>query len=161
MHEREWTLPRNCSLAPRQVGLAYGVLCLMSFAVASICVIFQHAWCVLGYAAAEMLMAALAFLSYARHATDREHIALKDGCLLIDRIEAGELRQTRLDPCWTHVALPRRSQDLIALEARGVRIQVGRFVTASKRRQVAQELRQALGNPFASAEPAALGLAPS
>lgn len=148
MNNREWVLKRNCSLAPRQLALAYGVLCLMSFAVASVFVAIHGAWCVLAYAALEMLMAAVAFVCYARHATDEEHIALVDGCLVIGRVEAGRVEQTRLDPYWTRVAAPHCARDLINLEARGVRIEVGRFVTEAKRRQVAQELRQALNSGF-------------
>jgi uncharacterized membrane protein len=148
MNHHEWILKRNCSLAPRQLAFAYALLCLMSFAVASVFVALHGAWCVLAYAVLEMAMAALAFVSYARHATDQEHIALTDGCLLIGRIEAGRIEQTRLDPYWTRIAQPHCARDLIRLEARGVCIEVGRFVTEAKRRQVAQELRQALGNGF-------------
>jgi hypothetical protein len=37
-----------------------------------------------------------------------------------------------------------RRGNLITLESRGVRVEVGRFVNEAKRRQVARELRQAL-----------------
>jgi uncharacterized membrane protein len=120
----------------------------MSFAVAIVFVALHDAWCVLAYAVLEMTMAALAFVCYARHATDQEHIALTDGCLLIGRIVAGRIEQIRLDPCWTRIAQPHCARDLIRLEARGIRIEVGRFATEAQRRQVAQELRQALGNGF-------------
>lgn len=36
--------------------------------------------------------------SHARHATDPGKIALADGCLLVERIEAGQTYQTRLKP---------------------------------------------------------------
>jgi uncharacterized membrane protein len=105
-------------------------------------------WYVFVFAALEMASTALAFIIYARHATDHEHIALTNGCLLIGRVLAGRVEQTRLDPYWTQVALPRCARDLINLEARGVRVEVGRFVTEEKRRKVAQELRQELSNGF-------------
>ncbi len=154
MGRHEWVLRRNCSLAPHQLAFAYALPCLMSFVIAGVFSILHGAWCVLAYAILEAVVAALAFVSHARHVTDQEHIALTDGCLLIGRIEAGHLEQTRLDPYWTRIALPSRARDLIQLEAKGVRIDVGRFVTEAKRRQVAQELRQALGNAFSP------GLAP-
>lgn len=148
MNGREWVLKRNCSLAPHQLAFAYALPCLVSFAIAGVFAAVHGAWCVLAYALLETAVVALAFVSHARHVTDQEHIALTDGCLLIGRIEAGRLEQTRLDPYWTRIALPNRARDLIRLEAKGVRIDIGRFVTEEKRRQVAQELRQALGNAF-------------
>lgn len=141
--KHDWLLKRNCSLTPGQLTLAYGVLCVLSLSVATIFTM-QGAWYVLVFSVLEMSVVALAFICYARHATDHEHIALVDGCLLVERIVAGEVEQTRLDPCWTRIAPPKRTGDLINLEARGVKIEVGRFVTPAKRRQVAQELRQEL-----------------
>lgn len=143
MNKHEWLLKRNCSLSPRQLALAYAVLFLMSFAVAVI-FLLHGAWQVLAFSMLEMTAVALAFLHYGRHATDHEHIALSDGCLLVERIQAGRTQQVRLDPCWIRIALPSRAQDLIELEARGIRIKVGRYVTEAKRRQFAQELRQEL-----------------
>ena len=141
--KHEWLLKRNCSLSPRQLGYAYAVLCAASFAVA-LMFVFHGAWYVLAFAVFEMLAVAMAFLHYARHATDHEHIALADGCLLVERIEAGRVRQIRLDSHWTHIALPDRATDLINLQAPGVKVEVGRYVTAAKRRQFAQELRREL-----------------
>lgn len=146
MNRHEWILKRNCSLAPHQLALACALPCLLSFAIAGAFVILHGAWCVLAYAMLETVVAALAFVGHARHATDRELIALTDGCLVIGCIEAGHIKQTRLDPYWTRIAFPSRARGLIRLEAKGVRIDVGRFVTEAKRRQVAQELRLALGN---------------
>lgn len=143
MCRHEWHLKRNCSLSPRQLGIAYIVLFVMSFVVAAAFTLLG-AWHVIAWAALEMAAVALAFLHYARHATDHEHIALMDDCLLVEHVSAGETRQVRLDPCWLRIALPRHAQDLICLEARGIRIQVGRFVTEARRRQFVQELREEL-----------------
>ena len=140
---REWLLKRNCSLSPRQVGYAYGLLCLailgigLGFALAGL-------WMVLGFALLETLVLALALLHYARHAGDREHLSLREGCLLVERIEAGRSRQIRLDPCWIRIAAPGRQPGLIALESRGVKVEVGMFVSEEMRRQVASELRRQL-----------------
>jgi uncharacterized membrane protein len=145
---QEWLLKRNCSLTPRQLGIAYAALCVLSFSVATMFAL-HGAWLVLGFSFLEMGAVAWAFFHYARHATDHEHIALIEGCLLIERIEAGKVQQTRLDPYWTRIGLPDHRQDLINLEARGVKVEVGRFVTVAKRRRVAQELRQELRrSPF-------------
>jgi uncharacterized membrane protein len=145
----EWTLPRNCSLTPRQVARAYAVLCAMSLAVA-LAFFLRGVWIVLAFSLLELSCVGLALLIYARHATDRERISLSDACLLVECIQADVRSQARLDPLWTRVLPPaelapaRTRQALITLESRGVRVEVGRFVNETRRRQVARELRQAL-----------------
>jgi uncharacterized membrane protein len=140
---REWLLKRNCSMSPRQVALAYGSLC--GFVVMFSLLFALHGmWFMLAFASLETAGVALALLHYARHATDHEHIALSDGCLLVERFKAGECEQVRLDPYWTRIGLPTRRHTLIRIESRGVRVEVGGFVSEAMRRQVADELRAEL-----------------
>jgi uncharacterized membrane protein len=142
--KHEWVLKRNCSLSPRQLALAYGLLCLGAFAIALVFAL-QGIWAVLAFALLEMAGIACALLHYARHALDREHIALSDGCLLVERVQAGHCERVRLDPNWTRIVLPdSRRRTLIQLESRGVRVEVGAFVSEAIRQQVAQELRREL-----------------
>jgi uncharacterized membrane protein len=140
---REWLLKRNCSMSPRQVALAYGSLC-GCVVLFSLLFALQGLWIVLAFAALETAGVALALLQYARHATDHEHIALNDGCLLIERVRAGSVQRVRLDPCWTRIAGPTGQCDLIRLESRGVKVEIGCFVSEEVRRQVARELRREL-----------------
>jgi uncharacterized membrane protein len=148
MHE--WTLQRNCSLTPRQAARAYAVLCTLSLGVALAFLFLHGIWIVLAFSLLELACVGLALLLYARHALDRERIALSEGCLLVECVQADVHSHAQLDPLWTRVlpptelpaASPRRA--LITLESRGVRVEVGRFVNEAKRRQVARELRQAL-----------------
>lgn len=144
MNKREWDLKRNCSLSPLQLGCAFALLFGLSVTVAGIFVLLQGAWQILTFAMLEMAGVALAFLCYARHATDHEHIVLLDDCLLVERVLADETHRVRLDPGWIRVVPPRTSRDLIGLEARGVKIQVGCFVTEEQRRRFVRELRQEL-----------------
>ena len=139
----EWHLKRNCSLTPRQVMRAYGTLCAIVLAIGCVFAL-QGVWYVFAFGAIETGVVVLALLHYARHATDQEHISLSDGCLLVERIEAGQLRQIRLDPNWTRIVVPCRRRSLILLEARGVKVEIGGFVSEEARRQVAQELRREL-----------------
>jgi uncharacterized membrane protein len=138
MHE--WTLQRNCSLTPRQAARAYAVLCTLSLGVALAFLLLHGVWIVLAFSLLELACVGLALLLYARHALDRERIALSEGCLLVECVQAEVHSHAQLDPLWTRV-LP---GSLITLESRGVRVEVGRFVNEAKRRQVARELRQAL-----------------
>jgi uncharacterized membrane protein len=145
----ECTLQRNCSMTPRQVARAYGVLCTLSLAVAL--AFFLHGvWIVLAFSLLELACVGLALVLYARHALDRERISLSSDCLLVECVQAEVHSQALLDPLWTRVltgadaapGTPRRS--LITLESRGVRVEIGRFVNEAQRRQVARELRLAL-----------------
>jgi uncharacterized membrane protein len=141
---REWTLCRNCSLSPRQVGRAYALLCCASLAV-GVGFLLRGAWMVLAFSLVELSVVGLALLVYARHALDRERIALSDGCLLVEWMHADECRQQRLDPLRTRVVAPEGGwRSLVTLESRGVTIEVGRFATLPQRRRLARELREAL-----------------
>jgi uncharacterized membrane protein len=145
MVSREWILRRNCSITPRQLMMVYAALCTTSLLVAIVFAL-RGAWYILGFAILEMLAVGIAFFLYARHATDREHIALADDCLLVELIQVEHVRQFRLDPRRTRVEPPESARDLIGLEARGTRVEVGRFLTEWKRRELARELQSALAS---------------
>lgn len=140
---REWVLKRNCSLTPRQLGLAFALLCASSLMVASAFALHGF-WFVLGFSVAETLGLGLAFLLYARHATDRERIALDEECLLVELIESERVTQLRLDPRTTRVEPPDTDHPLVRLVTGGSRAEVGRFLTERNRRELARELRSAL-----------------
>lgn len=141
--EREWILKRNCSIAPRQLFLAYGALCGVSLAIASFFT-WRGAWYVLVFAVLEMLAVGAAFLLFARHATDRECIVLDQDCLLIELFEAEQSQQFKLNPRATRVEIPAAHNRLIAVEQYDTRVEIGRFLPALKRQQFARELRSAL-----------------
>ena len=143
MTQRNWIFKRNCSLTPRQLAKAYAALCLLSLSVATYFSV-QGAWYIFGFSILELSAVGLAFLHYARHATDREHIALTDDCLLVELIQAEQAQQYRLDVRWARIELPGAYRDLIGLEAKGVRVEVGRFLTERKRREFAHELKHEL-----------------
>jgi len=144
MHTREWNLKRNCSLSPCQLALAFLLLFALSVLVSGVFLLLHGAWQVFLFAMLEMFGVGFAFLCYARHATDHEHIALSDNCLLVERVLAGEKFEVRLDPRTTRIIGPKSARGLIDLEACGNRIVVGRFVTDARRRLFARELRQEL-----------------
>ncbi|TQK11433.1 DUF2244 domain-containing protein [Herbaspirillum sp. SJZ107] len=143
---QEWRLARNCSLSPRQVARAYALLCCASGAVA-VAFLLRGVWIILAFSICELALVGLALLVYARHALDHERIALSDSALVVECVEAGEHRQSCLDPLRTRVLEhggTRGRHALLRLESRGVQVEVGRFVTETRRRQVAAELRAAL-----------------
>jgi uncharacterized membrane protein len=159
----EWILKRNCSLSPRQLLAVYGALCAASLTVA-IFATFRGAWYVLCFALPEMLAVGLAFLFYGRHANDYERIVLADSDLVVELVEAGVTRQTRLDSRLVTVDMPGMYRGMVGLHCRaasvqglsppsasrggaavgGRRIEVGRFVAQPARRRFAHELQVAL-----------------
>jgi uncharacterized membrane protein len=145
---REWLLRRNCSLSPQQMGLAYGLMCLVSFTVAA-AFLFKGMWQVLPFTVLEMTGVAAAFLYYARHATDYEHIVLADGKLLVEKVSAGETSVTQLELYFLRLQMPAHPSDLIHLESKGVAVDIGTFASHPRRRALAQELRAELQDgPF-------------
>lgn len=143
MEEREWLLRRNCSLTPGQLGIAYVVMCALSFSVAGAFLIVGF-WHILIFTVLEMTAVAAAFLYYARHATDYEHIVLANGHLVVEQVSAGRLRSVTLDCHWLRLQMPQRYGELIHLESRGVAVDIGTFATIPHRRALAQELRYAI-----------------
>lgn len=143
MAAREWILKRNCSLSPRQLAQAYAALCVASLLVASYFAA-HGAWLVPVFSALELAGVAAAFIYFGRHATDREHVALSDGGLLVELVQAERVHQYRMDPLRTRVAMPALRHGLIGLESNGTRIEVGRFVNERKRREFARELSREL-----------------
>ena len=139
----EWILKRNCSLSPRQVAQAYGALCAIVLGI-GVAFTLHGAWFVLAFALIETFAVALALFHYARHASDREHISLSDGCLMIEHIEGGKASQVRLEPAWTRIIAPNRRHGLILLESCGRSIAVGTFVPLEARQRLVGELRHAL-----------------
>ena len=139
---REWRLQRNCSLSPRQAAAVYGGLCALLLAIGLGFTLHGMWWCWC-LPSLEIGVVTLALLHYARHATDLERIAMGEGCLLVERVEAGRRQRIVLDLYWARI-VPSGRRALIRLESRGVRVEVGGFVSEAVRRKVAQELQRAL-----------------
>lgn len=145
MLRQEWMLKRNCSIAPHQLGQVFAILCVVSLTVALIFTL-RGAWYVLIFSVLELSAVGFAFLIYARHATDREYIALVEDCLLVEFVYAGKTSRYRLDlrHACVRPAEPRHPGKLVRLESSGIRVEVGRYLTEWKRREFAQELECAL-----------------
>jgi uncharacterized membrane protein len=143
MANREWILKRNCSITPRQLVMVYAALCSVSLVVAVVFTL-RGAWYILGFAILELAAVGLAFLQYGRHATDRELITLIGDTLSIELVRAERSQQYQLDSRHARVVMPGTGNDLIAVESRGLRVEVGRHLATWKRREFARELSLAL-----------------
>ncbi len=139
----EWELRRNCSVAPGQLLGFYLSLCAVSLSIATV-FWWQGARLVMPFAWAELLVVGGVLWVYARHAGDRESIALRDGRLTVVHANGSQVERVEFQPAWVRVEPEHSDNSLVELSGQGRRIAVGRFVRPEQRRQLAEELRWAL-----------------
>lgn len=138
-----WFLKRNCSLTPAQMGWLYASLCVVSLGIATF-FWFQGAVLVLPFAWLELAAVGFAFMAYARHAADREHILLEGRRLVVEFENAGRLERAEFDRDSVRVEPGADDRSLIEVSGRGRRMNVGRYLRPELRPALARELRQAL-----------------
>lgn len=126
-----------------QLGLLYGSLCVVSLGIASY-FWFQGAKMVLAFAMIELTAVAAAFLVYAKHAVDRERIALSGAQLVVELEKGGRVERCEFNRDWVRVEPQADDRSLIELSGQGRRVQVGRFVRPELRPLLAREIRSAL-----------------
>lgn len=146
----QWLFARHRALSTRQLLRAYGVLCLFSSVIAAAFAL-RGFWYIPVFSFAELSLVALALLYYLRHARDYEHIALRDGELIVVQMRAGRCRRQHFAPWRTRVVVPQGARQLIRicdLRAGGAQVAVGALATPERRRQVAQELSALLPSPI-------------
>lgn len=142
-HGIDWRLQRNCSVTPAQLGWMYASLCVVSLGIGTWFWI-HGARMVLGFAWLELTAVGLAFLVYARHATDGERIFLDGSSLVVEFESAGRRERAEFNREWVRVE-PRASDgSLIELSGQGRSVRVGRFVRPELRPLLAREIRAAL-----------------
>ncbi|RYY91792.1 MAG: DUF2244 domain-containing protein [Comamonadaceae bacterium] len=138
-----WFLRRNCSLSPAQMGWLYASLCVVSLGIATF-FWFQGAVMVLPFAWLELAAVGFAFMAYARHAADREHILLEGRRLVVETENAGRLERAEFDRDWVRVEPGADDKSLIEVSGRGRSVIVGRYLRPELRPALARELRRAL-----------------
>lgn len=138
-----WRLRRNCSVTPAQTLALFLSLSAVSMGVA-LFFWFQGATLVLPFALLELLALGVAFVVYARHATDGERISLTRGRLLVEQEYAGRLERCELSSHGLRVQPPREPHHLVEVRGGARVVRVGRHLRPDLRSQLAREIRQAL-----------------
>jgi uncharacterized membrane protein len=138
-----WFLGRNRPLTPARMGWLYASLCVLSLAVATV---FWWRGAVLALPLAWLELAAVgfAFMAYARHAADREHILLEGRRLVVELENAGRLERAEFDRDRVRVEPGADDRSLIEVSGQGRRMIVGRYLRPELRPALARELRRAL-----------------
>lgn len=130
-------------MTPSQLGWLYLSLCGLSLGI-GLFFWFQGATLVLAFAGLEITVVGLAFLAYARHATDGENISLQGTRLVVECESAGRLERAEFAREWVRVEPKSGDNSLIELSGQGRSIEVGRFVRPEMRQVLAREIRKAL-----------------
>ncbi|MFZ4877973.1 DUF2244 domain-containing protein [Janthinobacterium sp. Mn2066] len=139
----EWRFIRHSALTARQLLRAYGLLCFFSIGIA-LAFALRGYWYISLFSVLELSAVAAALLYYQRHARDYEQISLRDGVLLVEQVSARRCRRSSFEPWSARISVPRSPRQLIRIAAPGRHVDVGRYATHERRRQVAQELRALL-----------------
>jgi uncharacterized membrane protein len=138
-----WFLGRNCSVTPAQLGRLYASLCVVTLGIGTF-LWFQGAVMVLPFAWLELAAVGAAFLAYARHAADREHISLSGRRLVVELEHAGRTERAEFNRDWVRVEPAVDDRSLIEVSGQGRRVNVGRYVRPELRPALAREIRRAL-----------------
>jgi uncharacterized membrane protein len=138
-----WFLKRNCSVTPAQLGWLYASLCAVTLGIGTVFWL-QGAVLVLPFAWLELAAVGVAFLLYARHAADGEHILLAGGRLVVELENGGRLERAEFNREWVRVEPAGADRSLIEVSGQGRRVNVGRYVRPELRPALASELRRAL-----------------
>ena len=138
-----WFLKRNCSVTPSQLGWLYASLCVVSLGIGG-AFWLQGATMVLPFAWLELLAVGLAFVLYARHATDGEKIVLQDGRLVVELENGGNYERAEFLPHQVRIEPQAGDRSLIEVSGQGRMVKVGRYVRPELRAALAREIRMAL-----------------
>jgi len=139
-----WNLRRNCSVTPAQLAATFAALGGLSLSVA-VFFWFQGAVLVLPFAVIELAALAVAFVVYARHATDSERVSLQGGHLIVELESAGRVRRSEFVKEWVRIE-PLSRGSLVEVRSGGSSVQVGRYLRPELRTLLAREIRQALSS---------------
>lgn len=139
----QWMLRRNCSVTPTQLLKVFLGLSGVSLAVAAF-FWAMGATLVLPFAVVELVALAVAFVVYARHATDRERISLFEGRLVVEQESAGKTRRCEFARHAVQVVPQLGGDQLIEVQGGGRSVRVGRFLRSDLRPLLAREIRMAL-----------------
>lgn len=138
-----WDLKRHCSISPAQLATVFAGLCAVSLLIAA-GFWWLGAPAVLAFAGLELLALGVALLAHARHAGDREVLALQDRELTVQQTLGPRQSLWRFRADWLRVEPTAGQGSLIQLSGQGQAVQVGRFLRPEQRSDLAGELRRAL-----------------
>ena len=144
----------HCSLSVRGAVVFFGSVCLVTFGVAGAATLLGF-WPVLPFAGAEMLLLGWALRSNMQRRYQRETIHITETEVVIEDMNANP-RRIVFPRHWSRVKIRRPKSPLhrcqLVIESHGRSREVGKFLTEEERLQLADELRQLVGDMNRSPE---------
>jgi uncharacterized membrane protein len=131
-------LKRNCSMSPKALAGVFAALALVVLAIGAGFALLG-AWLVLPFAGLEVLLLGAAYVLYARHAADYERIELESGHLRVEVADGERTARYELDSAKVFV-----EEGRVVLRDAKEELEVGRYLGAEARVELAAELRQRL-----------------
>jgi uncharacterized membrane protein len=151
---RHFDLIPHCSLSVRGALVFFGSVCLVTFGVAGAATLMGY-WPVLPFAGAEMLLLGWALRSNMQRRFERESIHVTETEIVIEDAHAIP-RRVVFPRHWARVKIRRPKSPLhrgqLVIESHGRSREVGKFLTEEERLQLADELRQLVGDMNRSPE---------
>ena len=144
----------HCSLSVRGALVFFGSICLVTLGVAGVATVLGF-WPILPFAGAEMLLLGWALRSNMQRRFERESIHITETEVVIEDTHANP-RRIVFPRHWSRVKIRRPKSPLhrsqLVIESHGKSREVGKFLTEEERLQLADELRQLVGDMNRSPE---------
>jgi len=131
---------RNNSLSSGGRLLVFALIFIVPVGIAAAFAVLG-AWLILPFAGLEMLVLYLAFRDVERHAADYERIAIDGDRVKVESCEAGNRRHHEFSRHWARLVVDGGGNRL-ALRSHGRELEIGRFVSAERRLEIARELER-------------------
>ena len=129
---------RNNSLGPGGRRGVFAFIFVVSVGIAAAFAVLG-AWLILPFAGLEMLVLYLAFRYVDRHAADYELIAIDGDRVEVESFEGGRRRRHEFNRQWARLVVV-GDGERVALRSHGRELEIGRFVGAERRLEIAREL---------------------
>ncbi len=145
------------SLSPMGFWILMAAIGGVSF-VTGIMFLLAGAWPVFGFFGLDVLLVYVFFRLNYREARAFETLTLTETELLFRKVSPkGKVRSHRFEPYWLRVKIdaPSQTQSRLTLSSHGKAVEIGTFLTADEKVDLAHEIREALRRQRERIEPAA------
>ena len=139
-------LQPNTSLEPKGFMLLMVAIASVSFVVGMVFMV-AGAWPVVGFLGLDVALIFMAFKANYRWARMYETVRLTSDSLLVERISPpGKAQRWSFQPYWLKVQIdtPVKHDSQLVLSSHGKRLNIGAFLTADERLELAHALQDAL-----------------
>jgi uncharacterized membrane protein len=125
-------------MSPGGLALVFAALAVLVLAIGA-GFAAMGAWLILPFAGLEVLLLGAAFVLYARHAADYERIELESGHLTVEIADGGRTARYEMDGARVSM-----EQGRVVLRGAKEELEIGRFIGAEARAELAAELEKKL-----------------